>query len=136
MTAKEYLKQAEWIELRIQIKRDELERYKRMATSMGFTLSDMPSGTRDVHSTEMILVKIIDLEREIQTELDRLVAIKVNTTEKLSKMKDGNHRLLLELRYIKNERWEHIAWYMRCSLRSVYRHHGLALKEFEKILNS
>ena len=136
MTAKEYLKQAERIELRIQIKKQRLQGYKDLATKVNTLISDMPSGTRDVHSKEKLMVQIVDLEQEIEAELQQLIDVKREINNTLSQIPNDDYRLLLELRYICNERWERIARQLHYSKRSVYRHHGRALMELEKILSA
>ena len=135
MTAKEYLKQAKWIEVRIYIKQQQLQNIRELSTSVNAMLSGMPSGTRDVHSQEKLLAKIVDLEAEIKTEFKRLVDVKNDINEKLNRMQNNDYKLLLGLRYICNEQWDDICQKLCYSKRSVYRHHGLALKEFEKILH-
>jgi DNA-directed RNA polymerase specialized sigma subunit len=48
-------------------------------------------------------------------------------------MDDINQQLLLELRYLSGKGWDEIAASMGYDPRTVYRIHGKALKEFERM---
>ena len=66
MTAKEYLGQAYRLDQRINSKLEQVMSLRDLATKATSTLSDVaPSGTRNVHRMEDIIVKIVDLENEI-----------------------------------------------------------------------
>ena len=50
---------------------------RALATKATYTLSDTPpSGSRNVQSMENVIVKIIDLENEINEDIDTLVDLK------------------------------------------------------------
>ena len=66
MTVKEYLSQAYRIDQRINSKLEQVASLRALATKATSTLSDTPpSGSRNVQSMENVIVKIIDLENEI-----------------------------------------------------------------------
>ncbi|MEG1149597.1 MAG: hypothetical protein RSD98_13510, partial [Niameybacter sp.] len=69
MTAKEYLKQAYRIDQRINSKLEQIASLRDLATKATSTLSDTPpSGSRNVHSMEGVIVKMVDLENEINKD--------------------------------------------------------------------
>ena len=77
MTVKEYLGQAYRIDQRINSKLEQVGSLRALATKATSTMSDTPpSGSRNVQSMESIIVKIIDLENEINEDIDMLVDLK------------------------------------------------------------
>ena len=80
MTAKEYLGQAYRLDQRINSKLEQVMSLRDLATKATSTLSDVaPSGTRNVHRMEDIIVKLVDLENEINSDIDNLVDLKRET---------------------------------------------------------
>ena len=63
---------------------------------------------------------------------EALVNAKVIVDNTLAMLKP-KHKLVLELRYIKRKRFEQIATLMNICLRSVFRWHEIALKQFSSI---
>ena len=136
MTSKEYLSQAYRIDQRINSKIEQVSSLHDLATKATSTLSDMPgSATRNVHRMEDVIVKIIDLENEINTEIDRLVDVKREITRLITKIPNPEEQTLLELRYLCFKSWEQIAVDMGYSVENTYRLHRKALrkKEYSKI---
>jgi len=77
MTAKEYLGQAYRIDQRINSKLEQVTTLREASKKATATLSPSPrSASPDLHSMESILVKIFDLEREINGDIDTLVDLK------------------------------------------------------------
>ena len=63
MTAKEYLNQAYWLDRRIDSKLEQLSALKDMATKTTYIMSDdVVSHTRNVHSMQDVIAKIIDMQ--------------------------------------------------------------------------
>ena len=132
MTPKEYLSQAFRLDRSITSKLSQLDSLKALATRATSGLSGMPgSDSPDPHRFEATLVKIADLEREIDGEIDRLVDLKREIKAVINSVADQEHRTLLELRYQCFMTWEQIAVTMNYSIRNVYRTHGNALKSIQ-----
>ena len=130
MTAKQYLKQARYLDERINTKITQVSSLHDLATKATSTLSDMPGGsTRNTHRMEDIIIKILMLENEINTDIDRLVDLKNEILSVLNRIDDAECRLLLEKRYLNWESWEDIAAELCVSTPSVYRLHEKALKK-------
>ena len=100
---------------------------KALSTKATSTLSDMPKGTRNVHSKEDIILKMLDLENEINTDIDELVDLKHEIVGVIKAVPDVRLRTLLELRYLCFKSWEHIALDMGYGIDNIFRIHKKAL---------
>lgn len=130
MTAKEYLSQAFHIDQRISSKLSQVMRLREAATSCTATLSDMPRP--DSPSRQQMadtICKIVDLEREINEDIDRLVDLKAEARRAINAVSDPDQQLILELRYLCYKPWNEIMTEFGYSEPTVYRLHGEALKK-------
>lgn len=129
MTTKEYLSQAYRIDQRINSKLEQIVSLRELATKATSTLSDTPpSGSCNVHSMEGIIVKIVDLENEINKDIDTLVDLKREFVFIIKKINNPEYQTLLELRYLCFKTWEQIAVEMGYSLQHIFRIHDKALR--------
>ena len=135
MNAKEYLSQAVWLDRMIDSKLEQLEMLKSLAMKVtsSFTKEKICGGNIEKSKMESTMVKVIDLENEINADIDRLVDLKKDIQDTINMMDDINQQLLLELRYLSGKGWDEIAASMGYDPRTVYRIHGKALKEFERM---
>ena len=132
MNAKEYLSQAYRLDQRINSKLKQVTNLRDLAARTTATIHpERVSGTKQRSPMENAIVKIIDLEHEINNDIDRLVDMKREISAVISTLKTPIHRIILELRYLEGKNWEEIAHAMDYDLRWVYRLHGRALKEVE-----
>ncbi len=130
MTAKEYLGQAYRLDQRINSKLEQVMSLRDLATKATSTLSDVaPSGTRNVHRMEDIIVKIVDLENEINRDIDNLVDLKREMVSVIKAVTDPELQTLLELRYLCFKSWEQIAVEMEYSIQHIFRLHDKSIKE-------
>ena len=130
MTAKEYLGQAFRLDQRINSKLEQVMSLRDLATKATSTLSDIaPSGTRNVHQMEDIIVKIVDLENEINRDIDALVDLKREMVSVIKSVANPEYQTILELRYLCFRTWEQIAVDMNYSIQHIYRLRDKALKE-------
>ena len=130
MTAKQYLKQARYLDERINTKIAQVASLHDLATKATSTLSDMPgSPTRNTHRMEDIIIKILMLENEINTDIDKLVDLKDEILSVINAVDDSDSRLILEKRYINLESWEDIAIALNTSIPNIYRLHDKALRK-------
>jgi len=135
MGAKEYLSQAIWLDQMIDSKLEQLTTLKSLAMKVtsSFTKEKICGGNIEKSKMESTIVKVIDLENEINADIDRLIELKRDIQDTINKMDDINQQLLLELRYLSGKGWDEIAATMGYDPRTVYRIHGKALKEFERM---
>jgi len=129
MTVKEYLGQAYRIDQRINSKLEQVGSLRALATKATATLSDTPpSGSRNVQSMESIIVKIIDLEHEINADIDALVDLKREIVGVIKRINNPEYQTLLELRYLCFFSWEKVTVEMDYDLRYLHKLHRKALE--------
>ena len=129
MTAKEYFSKAYQIDKRIDSKIEQVARLRELAEKVTSTISDMPgSATRNVHRMEDVIVKIIDLENEINDDIDYLVDLKRNITTLIRGIDNIEHQRILELRYLCLRSWKEIGEDLGYSKTHVFRLHAEILE--------
>lgn len=127
--ARTYLEQAYRIDQRINSKIEQVASLHNLATKANSTLTDMPgSPNRNIHRMEDIIVKIVDLENDINQDIDMLVDLKTEIMQVIKKVDDLELQTLLEQRYLNFRTWEQIAVNMGYNVRHLYRMHDKALK--------
>ena len=138
MTAREYLTQARMIDSRINSKLMELQRARELATKATGLVSDMPRNpSPDLQQMESRVVKIVDLEREINAEIDELVDLKRDIIRELiAQIRKPEYRTRLELRYLGFRTWDAIAEEMGFEPRTIYRFHSNALRVVERLMRT
>lgn len=110
MNVKEYLSQAYRIDQRINSKFDQVVSLRGLATKATSILSDTPhSASKNTHPMEEIIVKIIELENEINSEIDVLIDLKKEIMLIIKNINNPEQQTLLELRYLCFKTWEQIA---------------------------
>lgn len=130
MTAKEYLNQAYWLDRRIDSKLEQLSALKDMATKTTSVMSDdVVSHTRNVHSIQDVIAKIIDMQAEINADIDQLVDLKREIMQVVKAVQNPEHQTLLELRYLCFKSWEDVAEELGYNVRHIYRLHDEAVEQ-------
>ena len=130
MTPKEYLNQAYWLDRRIDSKLEQLSALKDMVTKTTSAMTDdVVSHTRNVHSMQDVVAKIIDMQAEINADIDRLVDLKSEIMHVIKAVKNPEHQTLLELRYLCFKSWEYVAEQMGYNVRHIYRLHDEAVEQ-------
>lgn len=137
MTAKEYLEQARFLDLRINAKLEEVDRLNALATKVTSVYSDIPgSPNKDTAKMAKTIEKIVDLENEINQDICALVTLKRDISDIIKQVQNQEYQYILEQRYLNFKTWEQIAAKMAFYIRRVYQIHGEALLEIEKILET
>ena len=132
MTAKEYLRQLSRKNARINALIERQRRYRELAERRTAVYRDTPGGGRRCSSSvEEYVVKIIDLEREIDRRIDEYVDLTREIETAIDKVGDDRYRDILRYRYINDWSWERIAQEMHYDERWVRRLHGWALLRVE-----
>ena len=135
MNVKEYLSQAMWLDQTINSKIKHVESLRSLAMKVTTDTSRerVSGGPIDRSPMEKTIVKIVDLENEINAEIDRLVDLKTDILKSINRLKDPVCQLLLELRYVQGQSWEDVALALGYSERTIFSIHGRALKKFEDV---
>ena len=128
MTAKEYLSQAYRIDQRINSKLEQITSLRELAKKATSTLTDAPrSPNRGNQSMENVIIKMIDLETEINADIDTLVDLKREIVTVIKGVESPEHQTLLELRYLCFKSWEQIAVDMGYNSKYIFHIHDTAL---------
>lgn len=148
MTAKEYLSQAYKADRLINLKIAKLNSMK--SSLYGRATNYEADGSQHVQNgngVEKALHKVLAYEEQIDTDIDKLVDLKLEIEDAISKIENAEQREILERRYMCQQPYETrydkrtrkiitgIADDMFCSEIKVYKLHRIALKEFA-IVNS
>ena len=133
MKIKEYLMQAYRIDQRINSKLEQIAALHDLATKATVTYSDLPkSPKRSGSKIEDAIIKIRDLEDEINRDIDKLVDLKTDITHLIKNLDSHEHQIILEQRYLCFKPWEQIAVDMGYSIQHTFRLHDAALTELER----
>lgn len=133
--AKRYLQQVKQCEVRIQIKMEDLEQLKAFTTKVTSTLSDVSvSGTKNNDKMGDAIVRIIELQNDINCEIDRLIGLKKEVCAVLYKVSNEDQHTVLYKRYVQFKTFEKIACEMNMTYRNVCYIHGRALQAVQRIL--
>ena len=123
-----YLKRYINLDREIDRKLEEVSRLRSKLTRVTEVFTAEPKGGGSIYGkTEEILAKIVDLEKEIDADVDRLIAVRDNIKSVIEVVEDDRERLLLQYRYLDGWTFEKIAVEMNYSWRQIHRLHSKAL---------
>ena len=123
-----YLKRYINLDREIEHKLREIDHWRAKLTRVTEVYSTEPRGGGSIYGkTEEILAKIVDLEKEIDADVDRLISIRDNIKAIIESVEDDRERLLLQYRYLDGKTFEKIAVEMNYSWRQIHRLHSRAL---------
>lgn len=91
---------------------------------IGYAKSQSISNSR----LEDTVVKIVDLQEEINRDIDSLVDLKRDIVRTIKSVQNPEYQIILELRYLCFKTWEEIAVQMNCSIDNVFKIRKNALK--------
>lgn len=132
MNTKDYLSRAFYANLRIRSKAEQIAEMKTLATKVTALLSDVRvQTTRNDHKMEDIIVKIAEYQDELCNDITELVRIKKEVKAAIDSVENEEYRLLLEMRYISNLKWEEIAFRLGYSMQHTFRLRDKALAEVD-----
>lgn len=129
---KEELKNIIDMDKRIDSKLRQLETLKDMRESISaIDYSKDNVQCSPVNQLENSVIKIIELEDEINIDIDKLVDKKNEARQLINKV-EGIEGTVLEMRYLECMQWEEIAYRLRYDIRWVHRLHGRGLEDMAK----
>lgn len=133
MTAKEYLLQIKDRRDRIRILLEEIEQLRTDAEKVSIDLDGMPHNNGKT-SFEKLAIQLAEAESKLTEEMSDLWSQTMKAHSLIGQMSSPQRQQILTKRYLQGQRWEQIAYEMHFSWNHCFRVHGLALSEFEKIL--
>lgn len=134
MGVKEFLEQALLIDSRINTQLATLNHYRRLSQNIGSSrLEEHVSCSKSAEAPYAKWVeKITDKENEINTEIDRLVSLKLEINEFIDRLDNPEWQCILRSRYILGLPWSKIAEDMDCGLSTIQRVHKQIIEKLEK----
>lgn len=136
MQAKEFMQQVQRAETELRFIAEQRQHFADLAASVGGGIAkatlDKPSGGSRV---ETAAIGLADLLTALDVKQREYAAIVRKAQELIAKLPQQNHRVILTMRYIMNCSWQHIGEFLHYKdPKSVYRVHGWALQELQKLL--
>lgn len=123
-----YLKRYINLDREIDRKLKEVDCWRAKLSRLTPVYSSQPKGGGSIRGkTENIIAKIVDLEKEIDADVDRLISIRDNIKTIIEAVEDDRERLLLQYRYLDGKTFEWIAAKMDLSWQWVHKLHSKAL---------
>ena len=130
MEVKNFLMKAYYMDQRIDSKLEQMASLNELARKATSAVRDMPgSQNRNIHKTEDIIVKILELQEEIQSDISELLDLKQSIRRCGRQLEEPEEQVILEERYLKMMKWEQIAVILNMSTRKVFRIHDEMLKK-------
>lgn len=135
MTAKEYLGQAYRLDQRITSKLQQIDSLRSLTRKVTASYDgEVVSRTRNVHSLEDAIIRLMEAEEEINRQVDELIHLKIDIGETINKVRNESYRLILEKRYLCFLPWDQIASEMHYSRRLVLNKHERSLEVVDRLL--
>ena len=129
MTAREYLSQADRLEQRIVLLKDEIEALKEVMSSVSSPgLEEHYNATRNTDAPFVKTVeKLMEYQEELVQKVERLVCLKREITCVINQLENKDEQIVLTYRYIKNYTWSQIGEVLHADERTIRRWHDRAL---------
>lgn len=105
----------------------ELEQLRSEATRVTTMLTGMPGGPSDGQSLPRAVERLIQAQKELQTQIDACGVTRCEVVAVISQATDPRDREILRRRYILGQKFEEIAVEMPLEIRWVYRRHKRAV---------
>ena len=135
MTAREYLQTIRDGRERIKVLLEEIEQLRTDAESVSINLDGMPRNNGQ-SSFEKLAIQLAEAETQLTDEMSGLWSETMKAHRLIGQVSSSQRQQILTKRYLKNQRWEEIAYEMHFSWQHCFRVHGLALAELDKILQN
>ena len=136
MNALDFLQQAYMLEQQIETKLHQISLLRSLAqTVRSYSGNEPVCHSRNVTALEDSVIRIMEQERELNAEIDRLVDLKKEILDVISEVKDLNCRLVLEKRHLCFESWPQIGEEMGHTDRWAQTKHRMALELVQQILD-
>lgn len=134
--AREYLEGIKKLDNLINSLIAEYESMQAMATKVtSVNEGDRVQASGSQEKMADIVVKMVDYQNAINSNIDKYVDMKNNILEVLKQLDNADHISVLYKRYFEYKGWEVIACEMGYTYRWVTKLHGRALNSMDNILN-
>ena len=124
---KEYLHRGWTLREEIIKKEQKLEFWRSLATSTSG--AGLGSGGNTQSKMELATIQVVDLEKEIKEDLDKLASIEIETLKYIKELDlEENNKLILQMRYVGYQSWKKIEQVLNYTVEYTSRKHNLILK--------
>lgn len=134
MQAGQYLRQLKTLDNMINAKLLEKERIRALGEKITPSLTERVQGGDIGDKVAATVIKLVELDKQIQEAIDRMVDLKKEATENINRIQDSRCRIVLSMYYLSNLTFEEIAKNIHYSYRWVLRIHKKGIKELEEKL--
>lgn len=135
MTAKEYLSQAYWLDKRIDAKLGQISNLRDLAQKATTAYEgEVVSRSRNLTQLQDVIAKIMDSEKQLDQDIDRLLDLKKEISKLLNEIHNDGYRLVLEERYLCYKSWDEIAKDVERSRPCVLEWHERGLRILERFI--
>ena len=125
----EYLRRALVLDMQIDAGFERIQQLRALAERRTAVYGREKVGGSGAADSRMdVVARIVDAERELDAKIDRMLALRAEIQETISRVGDERMRVLLELRYLNGRTWEDVAEEMNYTTRNIYNLHSAALK--------
>lgn len=125
---KRYLNRAQILNISIQNKITLLGEQREHAAMASSKISPTPvTKTRNIHVMEDIIVEMLDLEADLNSDLLKMQKQKHEIYTAVRAVEDIRLQTVLELKYLRFMTWSDIAEMMGYSIQNIYKLHDKAL---------
>lgn len=138
MKAKEFFRQVRIAETELKVLNAKRQHYLDLGISMGgsSTSGTIGSKNRSTSRVELAACGAVDAMQDLEEQRKRYLAIIARAEKVISQIRQEKYRQILDYRYICGKSFRWISDELEYNdPNSIYRAHGWALKEAQKILN-
>ena len=101
-------------------------------TSINVTMGERVQSSLDPDKFTNTISKIVELEKEINDDIDKLVDLKSIARKAIESLDNDIEKMVLYKRYFENKTFEQISVELNYSWRRIHQFHGDALKKLER----
>lgn len=135
MTAKEFLQRVFIVYQGVDSKLEQIARLQSLATRTTTVMRSVPccSGTSLSSRVEQAIVALDGQCECLADEINHLLDVRRQVEEAIAKVSNPMERCILEYRYFSFKSWKEISHSMKVGLRTIYRLHDRAIKNFSAV---
>ena len=133
MQAKEFLNKIRHIDMMIDCKLEQTSNLRSRLTSINVTMGERVQSSLDPDKFTNTISKIVELEKEINDDIDKLVDLKSIARKAIESLDNDIEKMVLYKRYFENKTFEQISVELNYSWRRIHQFHGDALKKLESL---
>ena len=132
MQAKEFLNKIRHIDMMIDCKLEQTSNLRSRLTSINVSMGERVQSSLDPDKFTNTISKIVELEKEINDDIDKLVDLKSIARKAIESLENDVEKMVLYKRYFENKTFEQISVELNYSWRRIHQFHGDALKKLER----